>query len=59
MLKKKHILVNNWGVSRAVFIYDRNHESDELWPEVQVLYGWTLLLTGNVLLTTLQRRKLT
>lgn len=54
---KKYILVNYWGVSCPVFIYDGNHEGDEFWPEVQVLYGWALLLTGNVLFTTLHRKR--
>jgi len=51
--KKKYILVNDWGVGCAVLIDYRYHESDELWPEVQVLYGWALFLSGKVLLPAL------
>lgn len=42
---KEYILVNDWGVSCPVFIDYRHHESDEFWPEFQVLYRWTLLLS--------------
>lgn len=55
---KGYVLVNDWGVSRPVFIDYRHHESDEFWPEVQVLYRRTLLLPGNVLLPALWRHKL-
>lgn len=54
---KKYILVNDWGVSCPVLIDDGHHEGDEFWPELQVLYGRTLLLSGNVLLPALQRMK--
>ncbi len=57
-IKKKYILVNDWGVSCPVLINYRHHESDEFWPEVQVLYRRTLLLSGNVLLPALQRREI-
>ena len=55
---KRYILVNDWGVSRPVLIDYRHHESDEFWPEVQVLYRRTLLVSGKFLLPTLQGRKL-
>lgn len=50
----EYILVDHWGVGRAVLIDDGHHESDEFWPEVQVLYGRTLLLPGNVLFPALR-----
>lgn len=55
---KEYVLIDDWCVGRAVLIDYGNHESDEFWPEVQVLYWRTLLLTGNVLFPALQERNL-
>ena len=54
---KRNILVYDWGVGRPVLVDNGHHESDEFWPEVQVLYRWTLLLSGNVLLPALWGRE--
>lgn len=55
--KIKCILVDDWGVGCPILVNYRHHESDEFWPEVQVLYWWTLLLSGKVLLPALWRKK--
>lgn len=54
---RRYLLVNDGGVSRPVLIDHGHHESDEFWPEVQILYRWALLLSRNVLLPALQGRK--
>ena len=56
---RKYVLVNDRGVGCAVLVNHRHHERDELWPEVQVLYGRTLLLSGKLLLPALRRRRFT
>lgn len=52
----QYILVNDRGVGCAVLIDYRHHESDEFWPEVQVLDRWTLLLSGKILFPALNRK---
>lgn len=54
----QYVLVNDWSVGRPVLIDYGHHESDEFWPEVQILYRWALLLSRNVLLPALQGGKL-
>lgn len=53
----RYVLVNDWGVGRPVLIDYGHHESDEFWPEVQILYRWALFLSRNVLLPALQGEK--
>ena len=50
-----YVLVYDGSVGSPVLIDDGHHESYEFRPEVQVLYGRTLLLTRNDLLASLER----
>lgn len=51
------VLVEDGRVCHPVLVDHRHHQRDEFWPEIQVLYGWPLLLTWQVLLLCLQQER--
>lgn len=54
-----YLLIENRGVGSFVLINNSDHQCDQLWPEVQVLGGGSLVLPRDILLLTLFTRQAT